>query len=112
MDVFQYSSTDSELKLWNVESGQCVRTYKGHTNEKNFVGLTVNKNFIACGKWRGSPLYAWHEDTVEDQISRDRYTMDWSHSEYYGSLPQRLDYAVIIMRSLYWNFGWSSSHYQ
>ena len=65
MDVFQYSSTDSELKLWNVESGQSIRTYKGHTNEKHFVGLTVNKNFIAYGKWRDSPLYTWHEDTVE-----------------------------------------------
>jgi len=63
------SSTDSELKLWNVESGQCLKTYEGH----NFVGLTVNKSFIACGKWR------------------DRYTMDWSHSEYCGSLPQKLD---------------------
>ena len=72
------SSTDSELKLWNVESGQCLKTYKGHTNEKNFVGLTVNKSFIACGKWR-------------DKISRDRYTMDWSHSEYCGSPPQKLD---------------------
>ena len=43
-------STDSELKLWNVEKGQCLRTYKGHANEKNFVGLTVSKDFIACGK--------------------------------------------------------------
>ena len=49
------SSTDSELKLWNVESEQCVRTYKGHVNEKHFVGLTVNRNFIACGKQRGIP---------------------------------------------------------
>ena len=51
------SSTDSELKLWNVESGQCVRTYKGHVNEKNFVGLTVNRNFIACGKQKDIPWY-------------------------------------------------------
>ena len=47
--MLPYSSLDSELKLWNVESGQCIRTYKGHTNETNRVGLTVNKNFIACG---------------------------------------------------------------
>ncbi|KAI9113056.1 hypothetical protein K1719_015988 [Acacia pycnantha] len=26
-----------------------VRTCKGHTNEKNFVGLTVNNYYIACG---------------------------------------------------------------
>ena len=55
--ISPHSSTDSELKLWNVESGQCVQTYKGHVNEKNFVGLTVNRNFIACGKWRGIPWY-------------------------------------------------------
>jgi len=59
------SSTDSELKLWNVESGQCIRTYRGHTNDKSFVGLTVNKNFIACGKWRDSPLCTQHGDTVK-----------------------------------------------
>ena len=42
-------STDSELKLWNVDTGQFVRTYRGHTNEKNFVGLSVCKDFISCG---------------------------------------------------------------
>ena len=43
-------STDSELKLWSTESGQCLRTYKGHINEKNFVGLSVSCDFIACGE--------------------------------------------------------------
>ena len=42
-------STDSELKLWNVHTGQCLRTFKGHVNEKNFVGLSVSNDFIACG---------------------------------------------------------------
>lgn len=26
-----------------------ARTFRGHTNEKNFVGLTVNNDYIACG---------------------------------------------------------------
>lgn len=26
-----------------------IRTLRGHTNEKNFVGLTVNNEYIACG---------------------------------------------------------------
>lgn len=26
-----------------------IRTLKGHTNEKNFVGLSVNSDYIACG---------------------------------------------------------------
>lgn len=45
-----HRSTDSELKLWNTESGQCLRTFKGHINEKNFVGLSVSCDFIACGE--------------------------------------------------------------
>lgn len=26
-----------------------LRTFMGHTNEKNFVGLTVNSEYLACG---------------------------------------------------------------
>lgn len=43
-------STDSELKLWDIEQGECKRTYKGHVNEKNFVGLSVSNDYISCGK--------------------------------------------------------------
>ena len=45
-----YRSTDSELKLWDLNKG-IVRTYKGHFNEKNFVGLSVTPHFIACGEF-------------------------------------------------------------
>ena len=45
------SSTDSELKSWHTEKGVCLRTYRGHTNDKNFVGLTVTPDFIACGMY-------------------------------------------------------------
>ena len=27
----------------------CMRTYQGHMNEKNFVGLSAHEEFIACG---------------------------------------------------------------
>ncbi|KAJ3027263.1 coatomer subunit alpha, partial [Rhizophlyctis rosea] len=57
-DQIVSASTDSTLRLWSVEKGlqndssnECVRTYVGHSNEKNFVGLSVNSDcdFIACG---------------------------------------------------------------
>ncbi|CAI9776277.1 unnamed protein product [Fraxinus pennsylvanica] len=35
------ASTDSTLRLWDVKENLLVRTFRGHTNEKNFVGLTV-----------------------------------------------------------------------
>lgn len=43
------ASTDSQLRLWRVNEGQCLRTYRGHLNEKNFVGLAVSGGYIACG---------------------------------------------------------------
>jgi E3 ubiquitin-protein ligase RFWD2 len=48
------ASTDNTLKLWDIKCGDprrmCVRTYMGHTNEKNFVGLSVSQDgYIACG---------------------------------------------------------------
>ena len=43
------ASTDSQLRLWRVTEGQCLRTYRGHTNEKNFVGLAVSNGYIVCG---------------------------------------------------------------
>jgi E3 ubiquitin-protein ligase RFWD2 len=38
--------------LWKVDSplsSQEERVYRGHINEKNFVGLAVSNDFIACG---------------------------------------------------------------
>ena len=45
------ASTDSQLKLWNINKPSVVMTYQGHLNEKNFVGLAVDgrTDLIACG---------------------------------------------------------------
>nr|AOQ25826.1 COP1 [Ipomoea batatas] len=43
------ASTDSTLRLWDVKDNSPVRVFRGHTNEKNFVGLSVNNEFISCG---------------------------------------------------------------
>lgn len=47
---FSHSSTDSQLKLWNVNKPHCLRSFKGHINEKNFVGLASNGDYVACGE--------------------------------------------------------------
>ena len=44
-------STDSELKCWQTQHGTCLRTYRGHVNDTNCVGLTVTPDFIACGEF-------------------------------------------------------------
>ena len=50
------SSTDSQLKLWNINKPHCLRTFKGHINEKNFVGLASNGDYVACGELLASDL--------------------------------------------------------
>lgn len=50
------ASTDSTLRMWNASAaiatgigGEAERIYEGHANEKNFVGLAVEGDFLACG---------------------------------------------------------------
>ena len=37
-----------------------VRTFRGHANEKNFVGLTVNSEFLACGS-ETNEVFVYHK---------------------------------------------------
>jgi len=39
-----------------------IRTLKGHTNEKNFVGLSVNSEYIACGS-ETNEVFVYHKVT-------------------------------------------------
>ncbi|KAL7142305.1 hypothetical protein ABFS83_08G115200 [Erythranthe nasuta] len=54
------ASTDSTLRLWDVKKNLPVRTFRGHTNEKNFVGLTVNSEFLSCGS-ETNEVFVYHK---------------------------------------------------
>ncbi|GAA0155125.1 ubiquitin-protein ligase [Lithospermum erythrorhizon] len=54
------ASTDSTLRLWDVKENVPLRTFRGHTNEKNFVGLTVNSEYIACGS-ESNEVFVYHK---------------------------------------------------
>ncbi|KAL3499257.1 hypothetical protein ACH5RR_038350 [Cinchona calisaya] len=51
------ASTDNTLKIWDLNKTSsnglsreaCMLTLRGHTNERNFVGLSVADGYIACG---------------------------------------------------------------
>ncbi|KAK9676554.1 hypothetical protein RND81_11G084700 [Saponaria officinalis] len=87
------ASTDNTLRLWDVKDNLPVRTFKGHTNEKNFVGLTANSEYISCGSETNEvcvyhkeickPM-AWHkfgspdtEDADEDAASYFTSAVCW-----------------------------------
>ncbi|XP_037494049.1 E3 ubiquitin-protein ligase COP1 [Jatropha curcas] len=55
------ASTDSTLRLWDVKENVPVRTFRGHTNEKNFVGLSVNHEYIACGS-ETNEVFVYHKE--------------------------------------------------
>ncbi|CAL0307959.1 unnamed protein product [Lupinus luteus] len=58
------ASTDNSLKLWDLKktssSDACGLTFKGHSNEKNFVGLSVLDGYIACGS-ETNEVYCYHK---------------------------------------------------
>ncbi|KAK4491916.1 hypothetical protein RD792_002698 [Penstemon davidsonii] len=54
------ASTDSTLRLWDVKDNMPLRTFRGHTNEKNFVGLSVNSEYIACGS-ETNEVFVYHK---------------------------------------------------
>jgi E3 ubiquitin-protein ligase RFWD2 len=44
----------------NYSSFSQLRTYRGHVNEKNFVGLSVNSEYIACGT-ETNEVFVYHK---------------------------------------------------
>lgn len=59
-DTLVSASTDSQLKLWNVNNKHCLRSFVGHVNEKNFVGLATNGDYITCGS-ENNGLYVYYK---------------------------------------------------
>ncbi|VVB17373.1 unnamed protein product [Arabis nemorensis] len=77
-------STDGSLKLWDIANGRgVVRTYRGHVNSRNFVGLSVwrhgglvvsgsenNEVFVYDKRW-GEPVWVRGLGQV-DRFGSDR----------------------------------------
>lgn len=80
------ASTDSQLKLWNINKPNCLRSYVGHINDKNFVGLATDGDYVACGSENNSlyiyykglskHMHAYRFDTVRSMLERERSDED------------------------------------
>ncbi|KAL1805870.1 hypothetical protein ACET3Z_028938 [Daucus carota] len=73
------ASTDSTLRLWDVKENLPLRTYRGHTNEKNFVGLSVNSEYLACGS-ETNEVFAYHKD-ISKPAAWHRFGADSEEAE-------------------------------
>jgi len=80
------ASTDSQLKLWNINQPHCARSFTGHVNEKNFVGLATDGDYVTCGS-ENNGLYVYYKglskhlfqfkfDAVRSFLDRDRKEED------------------------------------
>lgn len=80
------ASTDNSLRLWEVGGGAAnaaagsiagtatpplprSRAYQGHTNERNFVGLSCEGPFIACGS-ETHEVFVYHRDMPSPCVRR------------------------------------------
>ena len=61
------SSTDSSIRLWDANKQACIRTYAGHINEKNFVGLTTSADWISCGS-EDNAVYTYYKSLSQPVI--------------------------------------------
>lgn len=62
------ASTDSQLKVWNVNEPNCVQSLRGHINDKNFVGLATDGEYVACGSENNS-LYVYYKGLPKKILS-------------------------------------------
>lgn len=80
------ASTDSQLKLWNINNSHCLRSFVGHINEKNFVGLATNGDYVACGSENNSlfvyykglskQIFSFKFDAVRSVLEKDKKDED------------------------------------
>ena len=62
------ASTDSQLKLWSLNKQHSIRTFRGHSNEKNFVGLATDGDYVACGSENNS-LYVYYKGLSKEILT-------------------------------------------
>ncbi|KAI0228062.1 E3 ubiquitin-protein ligase COP1 [Lamellibrachia satsuma] len=99
------ASTDSQLKLWNVNKPHCLRTFRGHSNEKNFVGLATDGDYVACGSENNS-LYIYYKglskqllmfkfDTVRSVLEKEKKDDD-DANEFVSAVCWRPGSSVVV----------------
>ncbi|XP_075550266.1 E3 ubiquitin-protein ligase COP1-like isoform X3 [Dermacentor variabilis] len=98
------ASTDSQLKLWNISNPHCLRSFKGHLNEKNFVGLATDGDYVACGS-ENNALYIYYKglskqvltfrfDVVRNILEKDKKEED--SNEFVSAVCWRIGSSVVV----------------
>ncbi|KAI7890999.1 WD40-repeat-containing domain protein [Mucor mucedo] len=92
------ASIDSTLKLWDVNSTDCKMTFDGHQNEKNFVGLSLNGDWITCGS-ENNTVYTYHKASQHPVA-----TFDFADNGHDENTPTA-DISATFVSSVCWKKG-------
>ena len=68
------ASTDGTLRVWETGAESMVKTLSGHTNEKNFVGLSVTSQFVCCGS-ETNDVYVYYKH-VSGPLAKYNFNSD------------------------------------
>lgn len=93
------ASTDSQLKIWNVNSAHCVRSLQGHTNEKNFVGLATDGEYVACGSENNS-LYVYYKG-----LSKKLFSLKFDQRKWVLDPEQKEEESTEFVSAVCWRKG-------
>jgi len=63
-------SWDKTVKLWDIKTGEVIRTFKGHTDRVNSVAVTPDGKYIVSGS-SDKTIKLWDIETGE-VIRRNR----------------------------------------
>jgi len=82
-DAVVSGSYDKTVKVWNLSSGKCVRTLRGHTLWVSCVGFSYDSGRIISGSWDSS-IRVWNSDVGQQIASfptlegNSKYCLDWN----------------------------------
>jgi len=66
-------TADTSVRLWDLQTGEEVRVFEGHTNTVNMVAFSPDGKTIASASWDGT-IRLWDVETGEGRVGFDGHT--------------------------------------
>lgn len=59
-------SYNGEIKIWNVETGELLRTLEGHTDDVHCIALNKNQSLMLSGDWGTNIIKLWNTEDFSE----------------------------------------------